>query len=113
MHNIKKIYLFSVSLISLVIMVIAGIILINLVLKTWILTKADQNYYSAPCITTKPTQTEGIPVACTPEEEAAQKKQNEDNRTAQKQTDAAQALAMLIVASPVFYFHWRLARKEA
>ncbi len=112
MHNIKKIYLFAVSLISLVIMVIAGIILINLVLKTWILTKADQTYYSTPCVSTK-APTDGTPATCTAEEEAAQKKQNEDNRTAQKQSDAAQALAMLIVASPVFYFHWRLARKEA
>jgi cobalamin synthase len=113
MHNIKKIYLFAVSLISLVIMVIAGIILINLGIKTWILTKADQTYYSTPCMTTKPAQSESVPVGCTAEEAAAQKKQDQDNRTAQKQSDAAQALAMLIVASPVFYFHWRLARKEA
>ena len=36
-----------------------------------------------------------------------------DQRSAQKQRDAAQALAMIIVATPVFYYHWKLARKEA
>ena len=108
---IKKVYLYLVSLISLVILVIAGILLINLVLKTWVFPKADQNYYTGYC----PVMVESTPEAekmsqpreCTDDQYA------KDQRSAQKQRDAAQALAMIIVATPVFYYHWKLARKEA
>ncbi len=108
---IKKVYLYLVSLISLIIMVIAGIMLLNLAIKTWVFPKADNDiYYSEP-----------LPAACvgdndpnckpTPPEEL-QNRQKEQ-RSAQKQRDASQALAMIIVATPVFYYHWKLARKEA
>lgn len=103
-------YLYLVSLISLVILVIASIILINLALKTWVFPKADQNYYAyCPTIAEKAPDGEVIsqPRECTDEQYAR------DQRTAQKQRDAAQALAMIIVAAPVFYYHWKLARKEA
>ncbi len=107
---IKKVYLYLVSLISLVILVIASIILINLALKTWVFPKADQNYYGyCPVIAEKTPEGEEIsqPRECTDDEYAR------DQRSAQKQRDAAQALAMIIVAAPVFYYHWKLARKEA
>lgn len=107
---IKKVYLYLVSLISLIILVIAGIILINLALKTWVFPKADQNYY-AYCPSEIKAGPEGEalnqPRECTDDQYAA------DQRSAQKQRDAAQALAMIIVATPVFYYHWKLARKEA
>lgn len=107
---IKKVYLYLVSLISLVILVIASIMLINLAIKTWLFPKADLNYYTyCPSIAEKTPQGEEItqPRECTDEQYA------KDMRTAQKQQDAAQAMAMIIVASPVFYYHWKLARKEA
>ncbi|HAG27350.1 TPA: hypothetical protein DCG61_01035 [Patescibacteria group bacterium] len=108
---IKKVYLYLVSLISLVILVIASIILINLALKTWVFPKADMNYYTAYCpsIVERAPDGEEIsqPRECTDEQYA------KDQRSAQKQRDASQALAMILVASPVFYYHWKLARKEA
>lgn len=113
MLNVKKIYLYAVSLIALVIMVIGAITLLNLGLKTFIFTKADRDFYAMECFSTKPTAPGESTPKCSAEEEAAMNKRNEENRAAQKQRDAAQSLAMLIVAAPVFYFHWRLARKEA
>ena len=108
---IKKVYLYLVSLISLVILVIASIILINLALKTWVFPKADNNYYTAYCPTISETTPDGMEISkpreCTDEQYAR------DQRASQKQRDAAQALAMIIVAAPVFYYHWKLARKEA
>lgn len=115
MQNIKKIYLYLVSLVSLIILVVAGIMLINLGLKTWVFPKADKNYYSYPsiaCSAPADAKTPTKPGECDPAVQEQQKKADEENRAAQKQRDAAQALAMIIVASPVFYFHWRLARKE-
>lgn len=110
--SLKKAYLYLVSVISLIIAVVGAIMLINLALKTWVFTKADRDFYSAPCYSSKPAPVNGEVVRCTPEEEAAQKQQNEDSRSAQKQRDAAQALAMLIIATPVWWGHRRLARNE-
>ncbi|MBX4191551.1 MAG: hypothetical protein KW804_02000 [Candidatus Doudnabacteria bacterium] len=111
--SLKKAYLYLVSIIALIIMVTGGIILINMALKTWVFTKADKDYYSGPCISNKAVPPGEASTACTPEEEARNMKMQEENRSAQKQRDAAQAVAMLLVASPVWYFHWRMARKES
>lgn len=111
--SLKKAYLYLVSVISLIIAVIGAIILLNMALKTWVFKKADLANYSQPCYSAKPVAPNGQPTVCTPEEEARQKKQNEENRAAQKQSDAAQALAMIIIATPVWFFHWRMAKKEA
>jgi len=109
--SLKKAYLYLVSVIALIIAVIGAIMLINMALKTWVFSKADQNYYSYPCPAS--SAPDGKTVACDQAALDQQKKQDEENRAAQKQRDAAQALAMLIVATPVWYFHWKLARKEA
>jgi hypothetical protein len=112
MQHIKKIYLYAVSLIALVIMVIASITLINLALKTWVFTKADIDYYKpVPCDQRMSVADPNIkqPV-CNYEQEL---KDNEDRRSGDKQREVSNSLAMLIVAIPVFYYHWKLARKEA
>lgn len=113
---IKKVYLYLVSMVSLIILIIASIMLINMALKTWAFPKADNNYYSAPMYVNCAALDEAskkIEPACTdPEWEKKEAQRAQDDRAAQKQRDAAQALAMIIVATPVFLYHWRLARKE-
>jgi hypothetical protein len=110
--SLKKAYLYLVSVISLVIAVVGAIMLLNMALKTWVFTKADKDFYFTPCSSTRPIQVDGKQIECTAEEEAKQKQLQEDSRAAQKQRDAAQALAMIIVATPVWYYHWKMARKE-
>ena len=116
---IKKVYLYLVSLISLVILVIAGIMLINLALKAWVFTKADDNYYYPPQLMCNEAKNpDGSMVVRDPNcnDPAYQEKERTaemERRAAQQQNSAAQALAMVLVASPVFYYHWKLARKEA
>lgn len=117
MQHIKKIYLYAVSLISLVMLVIASVILINLGLKTFIFTKADNayNYYSDICAeSAAPAAIEekGIAPDCSDEAKAKRAQEEQDRRTGQKQQDAATAIAMILVAAPVFYYHWRLAKRE-
>lgn len=115
---IKKVYLYLVSLISLIIMVSAAIILLNLALKTWVFPKADNAwYYPDRFVCEQIKNPDGslapMPAQCSdPDYAGKQMEQEKQRRAAQKQQDAAQALAMLIVASPVFYYHWKLARKE-
>ena len=106
--SLKKAYLYLVSVISLVIWVIGAIMLLNLALKSWVFPKADQNYYSYPC----PISVEGKAGNCDQAQLDQQRKMDEDSRSAQKQRDAAQALAFIIVGVPVWYGHWRLAKRE-
>lgn len=108
--SLKKAYLYLVSVISLVIAVVGAIMLLNMALKTWVFPKADRNYYSYPCPAAGAP--DGKPVACDQASLDQQKKMDEENRSAQKQRDAAQALAMIIVATPVWYYHWKMARRE-
>ncbi len=111
--SLKKAYLYLVSVISLIIAVVGAIMLLNLALKAWVFTKADRDYYAiGQCYSPKPAMLNGEPAKCTPEEEALQKQQNDDNRSAQKQRDASQALSLLLISAPVWFFHWRLAKRE-
>lgn len=108
--SLKKAYLYLVSVISLVIAVVGAIMLINLVLKTWIFKKADLNYYSTSCAV--PAPQDGKSTGCDPASLALQQKQADDNRTSQRQQQAAQAIAMIVIATPVWWGHWRLAKRE-
>src|SRR5581483_485957 len=109
--SLKKAYLYLVSTISIIIVVVGGIMLINLGLKAWVFTKADR-YSSYPCAL-QPASPDGKPAAgCDLAQIAAQQKMDDENRQSQRQRDAAQAIAMIIVAAPVWYYHWKLARKE-
>lgn len=112
MHSIKKIYLYLVSLVSLIIIIVGAIMLLNMGLKTYIFTKADNDYYSYPLCPVEVASPDGTKSKgdCNEEEQA---KRNKENRAAQKQRDAAQAIAMIVVASPVFYYHWKMARKDS
>jgi hypothetical protein len=116
---IKKVYLYLVSLISLIILVVAGIMLINLALKAWVFTKADDYNYYPPTISCSEVKNPDGSVApadpsCKdPEYSNKMREEEKTRRASQKQNDAARALAMILVASPVFYYHWKLARKES
>ncbi len=108
--SLKKAYLYLVSVISLVIAVVGAIMLINLALKSWVFTKADR-YYSYPC--TPVAAPDGTSKGCDEDALAQQRKQDEENRAAQRQNTAAQAIAMIVVASPVWWYHWKMAKREA
>jgi hypothetical protein len=111
--SLKKAYLYLVSVISLVIAVVGAIMILNIALKTWIFTKADTlDYYYGTCASSKAPTLEGRMMECTPEEESKYEQEARDRRSSQKQRDAAQALAMIIVASPVWMYHWKMARRE-
>jgi hypothetical protein len=109
--SLKKAYLYLVSVISLVIAVIGAIMLINLALKAWVFKKADQ-YVSYP-VTCPQTAPDGKTVNCDQATVDQQRKADQANRAAERQQQAAQAIAMLVVATPVWWGHWRLAKKEA
>jgi len=56
---------------------------------------------------------DGKSAGCDPQAIEAQAKVDAQNRTSQRQQQAAQSIAMILVATPVWWYHWRMARKEA
>lgn len=108
---LKKVYLYVVSLISLGMVIVACVSLINLGLKAWIFTKADSTNYPIACPAVEmPAMPSGAqPVPC---DQTAQNQQVHDQLIASREQEASRDIALLIVGLPVFFYHWRLVRKE-
>jgi hypothetical protein len=111
MALIRKIYLYLFSLVGLVLVVIGCVDLVNLALKTYIFTAADQ-YYSYPVAAPAPvgkSATATVPMA--PSD--AQMKSYQDMQTkSNRESTAANAIAMIIVGVPLYYYHWRVIQKD-
>ena len=116
----RPIYLYLFALVGLLLITIGGVKIIELGLKTFILTQADADYYSYPA----PVMTAELKMAyenasVTPDEKLKLTQMYNDYeqwkatttridpRTAQHQRDLASALAMLLVGIPLYWYHWR------
>ncbi len=97
--SLKKIYLYFFTAVGLILVIVAGIRLVNLSLKTFVLTQADTypEYPSRPGIV-QPSQSEL---------QEYQKKQ----KTAQRQRELADSLSMTIIGLPLYLYHWRQVKK--
>ena len=103
---VKRIYLYIAAGIGLVLLIIGSVQLINLGLKTWIFTQADI-YRDYPIVR---------PIEDGKEVEQVSKEEREEYQlqelVSRRQRQAANAIAMILVGTPVFLYHWRIARKE-
>ena len=107
---IRKIYLYIFTLVGLTLISIGSVRLVGLALKTYIFTKADI-YYEYPAVrplSVPEGKSEEIPQPTKREIEDYQDKQ----RTSQRQRDAAESLAMLIVGLPLYFYHWSVIKKD-
>lgn len=132
-NAIKSIYFYLVSLICLVIMIIGSITFSNTMLKTYVFKAADQDRYSynkrptEPYTSAEATKKVGkvdVSSEFTDEEKQlahqwledyknwSEHEKNIDYLAAERARDAAQSLAMILIATPIFILHWRAARKE-
>ncbi len=110
---IRSIYFYAVSIIALFMLVFSVVDLLNLGLKTWVFPQADE-YYSE-CIPYKPASAIADPqIKAGPTEDdcARQNRQNEINRVRSRQNSAVRDFSMLVVALPLFIFHFRTIQKE-
>jgi hypothetical protein len=105
---VKIIYLYIFSFIGLVLIVIASVKLVNLGLKTFIFTEIDQ-YYMYPSAKQASTVKDSDYIEPDPEEVAAF---NRRQLKQQREREAADALAMLIVGTPLYLYHWKLATQK-
>lgn len=114
---IKNIYLYLVSFVALMMIIISTADMLNIALRTFIFTKADNyDYYGYPavCTPTSSTSTTGTldkgRGECITEEE--QKKRDTEMRSSQRQRDLVRDISFILVAVPVFAYHWRIVRKR-
>ncbi|GAC1412629.1 MAG: hypothetical protein NVSMB66_2160 [Candidatus Doudnabacteria bacterium] len=105
---IKKTYLYAVSLVSLVIIIIGATMLVNLGLKAAL--GVQEVSYPQQCSMPTP---ESKPTTCDAVFEKQRAEADKQNQIQNKKRDVAQALAFLVVGTPVFWYHWKLARQES
>jgi hypothetical protein len=106
--NIRRVYLYLTSFIGLVLILIGSVQLVNLGLKTWVFTKADDQYLNC-----KYRYAEPVPLRegdeareLTDEEKTKQAMDCEEEKSARKQADAARSIAFILVGAPVWFYHW-------
>ena len=119
---IKSIYFYLVSFVALMMVAFSSADLINMALKTWIFTKADNYTYRVDCPTAPYYDEKGAPINdptvktqrmadCEKQQEINQK--NEDqNRVSQRQNNIVRDISMIVVGIPLFLIHWRIVRSK-
>lgn len=114
---VRNAYLYIASLISLLFIAIGCYTLLNTALKFYLFPKAEKGGYSrCEYMEPAPTVCDENGLNCKPEvtpdskEDKDQKK--EECYSEERQKNVADALTMIIIALPIFLFHWRLVRRE-
>jgi hypothetical protein len=107
--TLRKTFLYIFASVGLVLCIIATVSLINLGLKTYVFTKADNycNYSYAPRL-----EKDGTSVEPTQAQIDLDRKNCEEQRAASKQSQASNAIAMLIVGLPLYAYHWMVIRRD-
>ena len=111
---IRLVYLYLFSLVGLVLIVIGSVQMINLGLTAWVFKQADQiSYY--PYQQPKVVLDDGLTVVDAEEVERIEKERieyEERERDSRRQRTASNALAMILVGAPLYFYHWRLIGKS-
>lgn len=106
---VRKIYLYALSFIGLILVVIGLVKLVNLGLKAYIFTNAD-DYYAYPMAAPVAPGDKGASVA---QPNEADLKTYQDKQVAnQRERDASDSLAMIIVGLPLYLYHWSVIKKD-
>ena len=132
---IRTVYLYIFALAGLIVTVIGTSMLVNLALKTWIFTEADNySYVERPTslVVEKDMELAQALKDCNEScdltvEQKAQVEQwfvdykywqdniqmsSEKNRTRQRQSQASTAISMIIVGLPLYIYHWDTIKKD-
>ncbi|MDO8554989.1 MAG: hypothetical protein Q7R75_00260 [bacterium] len=126
---VRTIYLYLFSLLGLVLLIVAGVRFLDMGLKVFVFTKADEEQRFYKIQPPMPIAIEKIQIAAggkeLSEDERNQMKrfladyekwQNESDKfdpvKSQRQRDASFNLAMIIIGLPLYLYHWRIIKKE-
>jgi len=101
--SLRLLYLYLFSFVGLLIVVIGGIQLVDLGMKTFILKDADR-YPIYQNIS------KNDPGYISPEE---QKIQQDQQVKQQRQNQLSTAIAMIVIGAPLYLYHWGIIKKES
>ena len=128
---VKTIYLYLFSLLGLVLIIIGTVNFLEMGLKAYVFTQADQtervmeqrpvmphslekedveNIKESGSLSSK--QEEEIENWLSSYKEWQEQKEKTDPLTSRRHGEAANNLALIIVGIPVFLYHWRIVRRE-
>ncbi len=99
--NVRLLYLYLFSFVGLLIIVIGGIRLSNLALKTFVFKDADS-------YETYPIKDESSLLS--PQEMEDRQKRDQKR---QKEREFSEAVSMILIGAPLYLYHWKTIQKEA
>jgi len=121
---VRNAYLYIASLISLLFVAIGAYTLLNTAIKTYILPKAEKGGFSR-CNEQPPiygldsakgvatdVQKEQLDMLLKDYERWKENNTGEECYKAERQKNVADAITMIVIAFPIFLFHWRLVKRE-
>lgn len=106
MSIIRKIYLYLFSLVGLVLVVMGSVQIINLGLRAFVFRDADRQWEYPQAIVPQGKETPTQPSR----EELQQYQENQVK--AQRERELANALAMIAVGAPLYWYHWKVINRE-
>ena len=113
---IRTLYLYLFSLIGLVVVVMGLVQLVDLGLKVYAFKKADQVLIYPESTRPAKTSPELEETTLTPEEQKKYEQEQLEYQIKQREADrernAANALAMILVGTPLFLYHWKIIQKD-
>ncbi len=113
---IRTLYLYLFSLIGLVVVVMGLVHLVDLGLKVYVFKKADQVLIYPESTRPAKTSPELEETTLTPEEQKKYEQEQLEYQIKQREADrernAANALAMILVGTPLFLYHWKIIQKD-
>ena len=112
---VRAIYLYLFSLLGLVLITIGLVRIVDLGLKTYIFKKADQAYIYPEYPIRVRAPGEEVQALTKEEQEEYDEKRvaaEEANREGRRQRTASNSLAMIIIGTPLFLYHWKTIQKD-
>lgn len=128
---IRTIYLYIFALLGLVLLIIGGVRFLDMGLKAFIFTKADEEqklnyYFSEPYIPVpiekmeklqegeelSEEQKETLKQWLADYQEQKEKREEFDPLVSRRHRDASMNLAMILIGLPLYLYHWGIIKKE-
>ena len=110
----RNLYLYLVCGITIVMILIASISLVRIALDTYVFQIDTPRYWHSVC--DEPRVVDSAKIVMTEEELAACEEKDlakaKAELTHDRQRDVSEALAMLLVTLPLYWFHWRTIQKD-
>ena len=104
--SLRLLYLYLFSFVGLIITVIGGIQLIDLGIKTYVFKVSEYTYYPETGVTK-----DGQQIVSTVSNEEMEKRNKEEQSNQRKRT-LSNSLAMIMVGTPLYLYHWKTIKKE-